>query len=948
MAPKVSNHRARLAELRALRESGKKTFDNYKVEDVDELYEEVDEDGYKKIVRERLNQDDFVVDDNGEGYADDGREEWDRVPAHETDSGSDIDDRPPRGKQSKACKFADPLAHSSPDIQQRTMADTLPAAAKKQRDDEQAARRATDQTISRYLTNGAAAQPQNKTKIAKTKADDDFLGDLLDGLDTNIPAPASRPTKRERSRERLRTRDLSPVRDLKLPAAKKKKVFDDRMPSPSSPAAASADEDPFTLDQPGDVEDMPVAMTDAIVPSSPPIKIVAKRSSSGPNDDEDGEDENDMEIAHASAAKVTSENVASSRPLWKAIKSEASAAVSSLAAPSSPAKAVPNDEVDSSSWNRLTEQLNVVSGSQSEARGVGKLDSADALEEDGSLHMFWTDYTEVSGSLCLFGKVMNKKTKAYVSCFVKIDNIMRTLYFLPRQHRMRNGQETAEGVQMNDVYEEVDELMTRMKVDLFKIKASERKYAFELPNIPKAAKYLKLRYLYTKPSLEPDLTGETFSHTFGISTAMFEEFVLWKNIMGPCWLKIKIADFESLKNASHCRMDVLVSNPDSICAMPEVDEAPPLTLMSVALRTTFNAKENKQEILAISARIYENVSLSDTTPAEKLQCRSFTLIRPNGAAFPLGFEALAKKRNRGLIKTMKQELEILSFFLAQVDLADPDVILGHQLEGVDYSILLNRLHEKRIHQWSRIGRFRRTQWPSSIGRVGNNVFVERQMMAGRLLCDLSNDCGKSAMYKCQTWSLTEMCELYLPANSKRRDIDNEAALKTWATMKQGLMDYVTHMEADTHFITALTLRVQLLPLTKVLTNLAGNSWARTLTGTRAERNEYILLHEFHRNKYICPDKQTFKSNQQQQQQQQQQRGGGKDDENEDNAEGGKKKEKYRGGLVFEPEKGLYDKFVLVMDFNSLYPSIIQEFNICFTTVERAGLVSCAVQTIPCV
>jgi len=433
------------------------------------------------------------------------------------------------------------------------------------------------------------------------------------------------------------------------------------------------------------------------------------------------------------------------------------------------------------------------------------------------------------------------------------------------------------------------------------------------------------------PQINADKVGETYSHVFGSNTALFEQFVLWKNIMGPCWLKIEDAEFGSLKNASHCKLEVLVDHPKMVSPLSEADnlEAPPLTLMSMAMRTAFNAKENKQEILAISARIYENVSLSETTPAEKMPCRTFTLIRPQGNAFPIGFESLTKdkKRNRGLIKTMKTESEIFSFFLAQMDLVDPDVILGHQLEGVDYSVLLNRLQEKKAHQWSRLGRLRRSQWPASITKAGGNVFAERQIIAGRLLCDIGNDAGKSVMYKCQSWTLTEMCNLYLPGNNKRRDVDNEAALKSWATTRDGLMDYVTHLEADTYFIAALALQVQILPLTKVLTNLAGNSWARTLTGTRAERNEYILLHEFHRGKYICPDKQSF-------------RGRPRVEDETQEAENGesKKKDKYKGGLVFEPEKGLYDKFVLVMDFNSLYPSIIQEFNICFTTVDRTKLV----------
>jgi DNA polymerase alpha subunit A len=90
------------------------------------------------------------------------------------------------------------------------------------------------------------------------------------------------------------------------------------------------------------------------------------------------------------------------------------------------------------------------------------------------------------------------------------------------------------------------------------------------------------------------------------------------------------------------------------------------------------------------------------------------------------------------------------------------------------------------------------------------------------------------------------------------------------------------------------------------------------------------LHEFTKNDYICPDKLYGKAKMAALNENQ-------EDENGE-AGAGKKKDKYKGGLVLEPLKGLYDKFILVMDFNSLYPSIIQEYNICFTTVERADFV----------
>ncbi|TDZ18640.1 DNA polymerase alpha catalytic subunit [Colletotrichum orbiculare MAFF 240422] len=882
---------SKFAELRALRQAGKKG--QYEVEDVADLYEEVDENQYKKIIRNRLDQDDFVVDDNGEGYADDGREEWDRAPQYDSDSEDEIPGAA-RGRPSKA--------------------------SKKQREDDAAKKDANDKDISEYFTKGAV-KAQAKPKVAKTKEDDDFLADLLGEVDANVTVPTSRSAKRNRSPERRRARVLSPAPEPRRPVTKRAKTSDDRLPNTTE----VAQDDGFMPSMDDAREDSPlndaadIPMSDP-APSSPAAKV-AERKAQIKAEPQDDEDEDMMEVAHAGAVTAASVNITGSRPPKKLSKPEPYPSPLN----SSPAKAT-RPTVDSSAWNTVTSGLNVVSSSPAEARTVGKIDYNDAIEPDGSLNMFWTDYTEVNGSLCLFGKVLNKKTGLYVSCFVKVDNILRKLYFLPRPTRHQAGEDTEEEVEMMDVYNEIDTIMSRMKVGEFKVKACTRKYAFELPGIPKEAQYMKCLYPYTKPVIDASTTGETFSHVFGTNTALFEQFVLWKNMMGPGWLKITDADFGALKNASHCKLEVLVEHPNMVAPLSDSDnlDTPPLTLMSLSLRTAFNAKANKQEILAISARIYEKLSLSDTTPAEKLPCRVFTLIRPYGTAFPLGFETMAKENKRGLIKTFRQETEILQFFLAQLDVVDPDVILGHQLEGVDYSVLLNRLHEKKTHQWSRLGRLKRSQWPASMNKVGGNVFAERQVMSGRLLCDLANEAGKSVMHKCQSWSLTEMCSLYLSGNNRRQDIDNEAALKSWATQnKEGMMNYVSHMEADTHFITALALQVQLLPLTKVLTNLAGNSWARTLTGTRAERNEYILLHEFHRSNYICPDKQTF-------------RGRMAQEENQEDDGEGKKKDKYKGGLVFEPEKGLYDKFVLVMDFNSLYPSIIQEFNICFTTVDRSA------------
>ena len=93
----MSRRATQLAELRALRQAKKTRLTSYQVEEAEDVYDEVDEDGYKRKVRERLDRDDFVVDDNGAGYADDGREEFNEGQQYDSFTESE-DEVPLKGK----------------------------------------------------------------------------------------------------------------------------------------------------------------------------------------------------------------------------------------------------------------------------------------------------------------------------------------------------------------------------------------------------------------------------------------------------------------------------------------------------------------------------------------------------------------------------------------------------------------------------------------------------------------------------------------------------------------------------------------------------------------------------------------------------------------------------------------------------------------------------------
>ena len=256
------------------------------------------------------------------------------------------------------------------------------------------------------------------------------MADIFKDLDTNLPSRL--PTKTIKTASRRKVRVMSPpISQEKEPQLPRTNHNDSGVHLLNTPPMETTDGQDDALPLAFDEDDTP--MSDPL-PSSPTTKLAERRGQHIVKL-EDEDDDDMMEVAQVAGdhnVKTASVNISGSRPAPKIVKIQPYPSPES----SSPTRP-PADAVDPSTWNDVTSKLNVLSSQGVESASYGKIDVQSVSEADGSVRVFWTDFTEVNGSLCLFGKVKNKDNGGYASAFVKVDNILRKLFFLPRIHRHR-------------------------------------------------------------------------------------------------------------------------------------------------------------------------------------------------------------------------------------------------------------------------------------------------------------------------------------------------------------------------------------------------------------------------------------------------------------------------------------------------------------------------------
>uniref|UniRef100_A0A182J684 DNA polymerase n=1 Tax=Anopheles atroparvus TaxID=41427 RepID=A0A182J684_ANOAO len=881
---------AALERLKKQKEVG--TKNKYEVSEMENVYDEVDEKEYAKIVSERMH-DDWVDDDDGLGYVENGREIFDEDELEPASTGSSR-------SASKAGKGD--------------------RKGKKRVRDDAKGGEGGSVTGRKSLKNYFNREQTSKAKID----DDDALADILGEIksENNVGSEGSNGASDSKAAgPSVGAREIRPLVVKTAPAKPKELTAEEEMKRYMANLSKNLKKSELKAvkaqEEDSDEEMLKNVMAESEAkpfapkrPVEPPKQVHIEPPPAPPAQSQS------LSVA-VSAEKIKEEPQIDENHFLDDMEEEFGQIDTAVPAEVSEKQEETKVEKESTSpKNLLNGWDNIFNGMEDDMLcEMTEADTADGNEmESGSETMkfwfwdAWNDPNKCQGELYLFGKVSAGK-RDFQSICVHVQNVDRCMYLLAREHDAESGQP----VSMLDVYNEFcNDISTKLNVTKYRTKVVTKSFAYTSASsglqVPVTSEYLEVRYSAKLPPPSLEKRYRTIAHIFGTNTNVVEQFLLERKVKGPCWMELRNAAPKETKS-SWCKIEVSV--PDIGCVSPATDAAtvtaPPLVICSINVRSTLRNSTN--EIAMITMLVNDGFSLSKPPPNPPFSRQYCGVTRPSNAIWPLNFNPAECKAK---VTKCESERTLLSWFLSTFQVIDPDLVVTFDSYDFQLDLICQRLMTTKMAHWSRIGRLK-VKSPAT-KRV-DDFFV------GRMICDVKTSAEE--LIRSRSYDLNTLCtEVLKIGEGERKDVllDEIPGMYEQA---ESLVQLVGLTMQDNFYTLRLMCELNALPLALQITQIAGNLMNRTLHGGRAERNEFLLLHAFHEKDYILPDKIPFQA----------MRKDGRPP-GEEAAEKRKPKNKaaYAGGLVLDPIKGFYDKFVLLMDFNSLYPSIIQEYNICFTTV----------------
>ncbi|MDD5416493.1 MAG: DNA polymerase domain-containing protein [Candidatus Aenigmarchaeota archaeon] len=252
----------------------------------------------------------------------------------------------------------------------------------------------------------------------------------------------------------------------------------------------------------------------------------------------------------------------------------------------------------------------------------------------------------------------------------------------------------------------------------------------------------------------------------------------------------------------------------------------------------------------------------------------------------------------------KDEKEMLTKFKDILIDYDPDILVGYNMENYDMPYILKRMEVLNI--------------PRDIGRSEKQSFTrkygmtQRTTISGRAIVDpyyivrylsVYDQPHKFVRFDLNTVSKTLLGKTKIDVGGWRE------MAKLWKGSSEDLAKFIEYCKVDSELALELVTSHKLVDMNKFIemSKLSGLIFEDLMTG-QAARHENALLHELKKRNYVMPCKPKRITD-------------------------ASDEIKYKGATVLEPDVGFHaDGCVLVLDFKSMYPSMIMHYNICPTTL----------------
>jgi DNA polymerase I len=249
------------------------------------------------------------------------------------------------------------------------------------------------------------------------------------------------------------------------------------------------------------------------------------------------------------------------------------------------------------------------------------------------------------------------------------------------------------------------------------------------------------------------------------------------------------------------------------------------------------------------------------------------------------------------VAVCQDELDLISRFLTILREYDPDVVAGYNCNDFDFSYLAERA--KQLRAETRAGRDDSSWHVRKIGSI-TNVSI-----TGRVVVDLLPIVRSTFSLKQYTLrnAASELLGL------EKHDVDPKEIEALWAEEGEGLRRFIAYARRDAVLALRLLLDLRLMDKYIALSRASGSLLQDIVNGGQSGMVESLLLRRFRgRGRVVLPKPDSEIS----------------EERFTDN-------EELKGGAVLTPEKGLVED-VLILDYKSLYPTIMMAHNLCYTTV----------------